>query len=145
MNTFRSKKLNKILPFLTAMYTILCTRRLQPPCHDCAVRVQWFSSARTISAITVEQFRKCMRPPPAVPCSVPSPFVLASHRQWHCISLSTTVCQGMCSCKISNIIYFTSLQIGLRTAKTLPPNTSLILQVMAIFTPDCNSATPSRF
>ena len=77
--------------------------------------------------------------------SVQSPLVLASHRQWHCVSLSTTVCQGMCSCKISNIIYFTSLQIGLGTAKTLPPNTSLILQAMAIFTPDWNSAALSRF
>ena len=34
----------KILPLLTARYSILCTRRLQPPRDDCAVRVQWFSS-----------------------------------------------------------------------------------------------------
>ena len=61
-----------------------------------------------------------------------SPLVHASHRQWHWVSLSTTVCQGVCSCKIlSNIIYFNSLQIGMGTAKTLPPNTSLILQAMA--------------
>ena len=26
--------MTKILPFLTARYTILCTRRLQPPCDD---------------------------------------------------------------------------------------------------------------
>ena len=38
------KKMTKILPFLTARYTILCTRRLQPPRDDCAVRAQWFSS-----------------------------------------------------------------------------------------------------
>ena len=60
-----------------------------------------------------------------------SPFVHASHRQWHCVSLSATVCQRMCSCKINNLIYFTSLQIRLGTAKTLPPNTNLILQAMA--------------
>ena len=36
--------LTKIFPFLTAMYTILCTRWLQPTLDDCAVRVQWFSS-----------------------------------------------------------------------------------------------------
>ena len=66
--------------------------------------------------------------------------------KWDCISLSTTGCQGVCSCKIlSNIIYFNPLQIGLGTAKALPPNTSLILQAMAIFTPDWNSAAPSRF
>ena len=36
----------------------------------------------------------------------PSPLVHASHRQWHCVSLSTTGCQFVCSCKIlSNIIY----------------------------------------
>ena len=46
----------------------------------------------------------------------------------------------MCSCEISNIIYFTLLQLGLGTAKTLPLNTSLILQAMAIFAPDWNSA-----
>ena len=44
MNIFRSKKLTKILPLLTARYSILCTRRLQPPRDDSAVRVQWFSS-----------------------------------------------------------------------------------------------------
>ena len=44
---------------------------------------------------------------------------------------TASLVQGMCSCKISNIIYFTSLQIRLGTAKTLPPNTSLILQAMA--------------
>ena len=26
--------------------TILCTRRMQPPCSDCAVRVQWFSNVQ---------------------------------------------------------------------------------------------------
>ena len=36
--------MTKKLPFLTARYTILCARRLQPPRNDCAVRVQWFSS-----------------------------------------------------------------------------------------------------
>ena len=36
-DVFRSKKLTKILPFLTARYTILCTHRLQPQCDDCAV------------------------------------------------------------------------------------------------------------
>ena len=35
------------LPRLTARYTILCTRRLQPPRDDCAVPVQWFSSMFT--------------------------------------------------------------------------------------------------
>ena len=35
--------MTKILPFLTARYTILCTRRLQPPRDDGAVQVQWFS------------------------------------------------------------------------------------------------------
>ena len=43
MNIFRSKILTKIVPLLTARYTILCTRRLQPTRDDCAVRVQWFS------------------------------------------------------------------------------------------------------
>ena len=42
MNIFRSKKLTKIVPLLTARYTFLCTRRLQPPRDDCAVREQWF-------------------------------------------------------------------------------------------------------
>ena len=41
MNNFRSKILTKILPFLTARYTILCTRRLQPPRDECSVRVQY--------------------------------------------------------------------------------------------------------
>ena len=36
--------MTKTLPLLTARYSILCTRRLQPPSDDCAVRVQWFSS-----------------------------------------------------------------------------------------------------
>ena len=49
MNIFRSKTLNKILPFLTARCIILCARRLQPPRDDCAVRVQWFSSVGTKS------------------------------------------------------------------------------------------------
>ena len=44
MNIFRSKKLTKILPLITARYTILCTHRLQPPRDDSAARVQWFSS-----------------------------------------------------------------------------------------------------
>ena len=44
MNIFRSKILTKILPFLTARYTMLCPRWLQPPRDDCAVRGQWFSS-----------------------------------------------------------------------------------------------------
>ena len=44
MNIFRSKKLTKILPLITARYTILCTHRLQLPHDDCAARVQWFSS-----------------------------------------------------------------------------------------------------
>ena len=42
--------MTKILPLLTAMYSILCTRRLQPPRDDCPVRVQWFSSV-TFGAI----------------------------------------------------------------------------------------------
>ena len=46
MNIFRSKKVTKILPFLTARYTFLCTRRLQPPCNDFAVGVQWISCVR---------------------------------------------------------------------------------------------------
>ena len=36
--------MTKILPFLTARYTILCNCRLQQPCDDDAVLVQWFSS-----------------------------------------------------------------------------------------------------
>ena len=32
------------LPLLTASHTILCTRRLQPPRDDCAVREQCFPS-----------------------------------------------------------------------------------------------------
>ena len=32
------------MPFLTARYIILCTRRLQPPRDDCAVQVHWLSS-----------------------------------------------------------------------------------------------------
>ena len=44
MNIFRSKILTKILPFLTARYTILCTCRLQPTRDDFAAQVQWFSS-----------------------------------------------------------------------------------------------------
>ena len=47
MNNFGSKIFTNILPFLTAMYTILCTRRLQPPRDDCAGRVQWFYSMMT--------------------------------------------------------------------------------------------------
>ena len=35
---------NKILPLLKARYTILWTRRLKLPRHDCTVRVQLFSS-----------------------------------------------------------------------------------------------------
>ena len=38
--------MTKILPFLKARFTIVCTRRLQPPHNDCTVRVQWFSSVR---------------------------------------------------------------------------------------------------
>ena len=44
MNIFISIILTKILPFLTARYTILCTRRLQSPRDDCTVWVQWFSN-----------------------------------------------------------------------------------------------------
>ena len=40
MNIFSSKILTKKYP----RYTILCTRRLQPPRDDCAIRVQRFSS-----------------------------------------------------------------------------------------------------
>ena len=47
MNIFRSKKLTKILPYLTARYTIFCTRWLRPPHDDCTVWVQWFSSIYT--------------------------------------------------------------------------------------------------
>ena len=47
---FSGVKLTKILPLLTAMYSILCTRRLQPPRDDCPVREQWFSSV-TFGAI----------------------------------------------------------------------------------------------
>ena len=74
------------------------------------------------------------------------PAISLNGKHYGTASLSTTGCQGVCSCKIlSNIIYFNSLQIGLGTAKALPPNTSLILQAMAIFIPDWNSAAPSRF
>ena len=50
--------MTKILPLLSAryMYSFLCTRRLQPPRIDCAVRVQWFSSV-----ITKEKERKKKR------------------------------------------------------------------------------------
>ena len=43
MDIFRSKKITKIIPLLTDRYSILCTRRLQPPRDDCVVRVQCFS------------------------------------------------------------------------------------------------------
>ena len=43
MNIFRCKILTKRFPFLTARNTILCTRRLQPPRDDCALREQWVS------------------------------------------------------------------------------------------------------
>ena len=46
MNIFKCKILTKTLPLLTAVYTILCTHRLKPPCDDCPVRVQWSSSVR---------------------------------------------------------------------------------------------------
>ena len=36
--------MTKLLPLLTARYTILFTRRLQPPRDNFAVRVQWLSS-----------------------------------------------------------------------------------------------------
>ena len=48
MSIFGNKKLTKILPLLKAKYSILCTRRLQPPLDDCAVRVQW-ELERTVS------------------------------------------------------------------------------------------------
>ena len=48
-NIFRSTILTKIIPFLTARYTILCTPPLQPPHDECAVQVQWFSRVNTIS------------------------------------------------------------------------------------------------
>ena len=41
---FMDKILTKILLFLTAMYTILFPRRLQPTRDFCAVRVQWLST-----------------------------------------------------------------------------------------------------
>ena len=44
MNICRSNILTKLLTFVIAGYTILCTRRLQPQRDDCTVRVQWFSS-----------------------------------------------------------------------------------------------------
>ena len=50
MNIFKRNILTIILPFLTAWYTILYTRRLQPTRDDCTVRVQWFSSV-TYAAI----------------------------------------------------------------------------------------------
>ena len=56
MNIFRSNKLTKILPLLTAIYTILRTRRLQPPRDDCAVRVQWFSSVIVYPGMTQPQY-----------------------------------------------------------------------------------------
>ena len=43
MDIFRSKILIKILPFSTAKYTNLFTRRLEPPQGYCAARVQWLS------------------------------------------------------------------------------------------------------
>ena len=122
--------------------SLVCTRS---PCPACCPSVLTWHCIDSLNC-----FLLC------TPCSTcgrrqrylasPLPLVHASHCQWHCVSLSTTGCQSVCSCKIlSNIIYFNSLQIGLGTAKTLPPNTSLILQAMAIFTPDWNSAAPSRF
>ena len=54
MNIFRSKKKHdQILPLLTAMYNILCTRRLQPPRDDCAVRAQWFSSVIRVHFVKI--------------------------------------------------------------------------------------------
>ena len=41
---FSELKMTKILPFLTARYTTLCTGWLQPSRDDWAVRVQWFFS-----------------------------------------------------------------------------------------------------
>ena len=55
MNIFRSKKLTEILPLLTARYSFLCTRRLQPPHDDYAVRIQWFSS---VYILLTEHFPK---------------------------------------------------------------------------------------
>ena len=46
--------------------------------------------------------------------------------------------------KQHNLLYFTSLQMRLGTAKTLPPNTSLILQAMANSF-QAGTAEPSRF
>ena len=43
---YEHKKTSLVVPFLTARYTILCTRRLQPPRDDCAVRVQWFTNVK---------------------------------------------------------------------------------------------------
>ena len=50
--------MTKILPLLTPRYSILCTRRLQPPRDDCAVRVQWFSSVvlRPFSALCLKYY-----------------------------------------------------------------------------------------
>ena len=42
----KKKTFTKIVPFLTARYTIVYTRRLQIPRDDCAVRVQRLSSPR---------------------------------------------------------------------------------------------------
>ena len=46
--------------------------------------------------------------------------------------------------KQHNLLHFTSLQMRLGTAKTLPPNTSLILQAMANSF-QAGTAEPSRF
>ena len=40
--------MTKINPFLSAKYPILCACRLQPPCDDCAFRVQRFSSVKHV-------------------------------------------------------------------------------------------------
>ena len=54
-------------------------------------------------------------------------------------SVPLNILSGVC-----NIIYFTSLQIRLETAKALPSNASLILQAMANSL-QTGTAEPSRF
>ena len=87
-----------------------------------------------------------MRPPPAVSCSgaiAISKYMLAIASGTASLVLLEPV-KVCVLCKISNIIFFISLQIRLETAKTLPPNTSLILQVMANSL-KAGTAEPSRF
>ena len=102
--------------------SLVCTHS---PCFACCPSVltlhslNCFLLLRTTPCNTCGHRQRYLAP-------VPSPLVHANHSRWHCVSRSTTVCQGMCLCNIRNILHLTSLQIRLGTSKTKPPNTSLV-------------------